>query len=63
MIMKLVKVKITKEFRNGKPAIWVNAYVWISRLGNGNYQVISHDGNYRSIDKFDTESRSFYTRD
>jgi hypothetical protein len=61
--MRTLKVKITLEFRNHKPAIWVNAYAHVTPLGNGLYRVESVDGDYISTDKFDMETRSFYTHD
>lgn len=58
----LVKVKITVEFRNHKPAIWVNAFAYVNRLDNGLYEVKSVDGDYYSSgDTFDSVTRSFYT--
>lgn len=60
---KTLKVKITLEFRQHKPAIWVNTYAHIRKLSNGLYEVRSVDGDYISIDKFDQKSRSFYTAD
>lgn len=64
MKTKKLKIKIAKEFRNHRPAVWVNAYAYVKRLPTGFYRVLANDkqGNlyYLNHSHFDIESRSFY---
>lgn len=63
---KRMKVKVTIEWRKGKPAIFVNTNAYVKKLGNGLYRICSInriEGKkvdvYCGRDNFDLVSRSF----
>lgn len=59
---RYLKIKVTIEWRKGKPAIFANIWAFVKPLKNGLYRIIANDhkGNiYSSTDKWNSEHRCF----
>ena len=63
---KRLKVKVTIEWRQGKPAIFANVFAYVKKLTLGQYKgcyrivANDHNGNvYAGIDRFNPEFRCF----